>query len=89
MKHAGASALESLSALLDQLRDIAVLKERRPGIFYFKSAAFLHFHEDPSGLYADLRIDGDWQRQRVSASAEQAALVAVIRGVCNARRRTK
>jgi hypothetical protein len=79
MKHAGAAALDALSDLLESLRTRTALVERRPGIFYVSSGkAFLHFHEDPAGLFADLRLAGDWQRFPVNSTDERAELLAVI-----------
>ena len=78
MKHAGASALAALRDLLQSLRTRTALVERRPGIFYVSGKAFLHFHEDPAGLFADLRLGGDWQRFPVNSSDERAELLAVI-----------
>jgi hypothetical protein len=78
MKHAGAAALETLSDLLERLRTRTALAERRPGIFYVRGKAFLHFHEDPAGLFADLRRDNDWQRFQVNSPGERAELLAVI-----------
>lgn len=37
-------------------------KEKKPGVFYWKSQAFLHFHEDPTGLFVDIRTEDDWER---------------------------
>ncbi len=84
MKHAGAEALTSLHSLLQDLRRIDQLKERSPGTFYIKSSAFLHFHEDPAGMFADVRIPirktgGGWQRHRVTTQAEQSRLLRLIR----------
>jgi hypothetical protein len=62
VKHAGAVALEALSDLLEMLRTRTALVEKRPGIFYLKGKAFLHFHEDRAGLFADVRDGGDWHR---------------------------
>jgi hypothetical protein len=78
MKHAGAAAFEALSDLLESLRSRTALIERRPGIFYVSGKAFLHFHEDPAGLFADLRLGSDWQRFPVSSPEERAELLAVI-----------
>jgi hypothetical protein len=80
MKHAGAAALEALSDLLESLRSRTALVERRPGIFYVGGKAFLHFHEDPAGLFADLRLGSDWQRFPVNKPGERAELLAVIDG---------
>jgi hypothetical protein len=78
MKHAGGAALGALSDLLARLRTHPALIERRPGIFYVRGKAFLHFHEDRAGLFADLRLGGDWQRFPVNSREEQAVLLAVI-----------
>lgn len=76
MKHAGAAALDQLEPLLEQIRAIAGLKERSRGVFYLRSKAFLHFHEDPAGLFADLRTaDGrDFERLKVDEPEGQRAL---------------
>jgi len=65
--------------MLDQLRSVPCLTEKSRGVFYQKSKAFLHFHEDPSGLYADVRLHDDFERVRVETDAERRALVARIR----------
>ena len=64
-----------------ELRGYPELTERSRGTFYKKSQAFLHFHEDPAGLFADVRLSpgGDFTRLRVSTKAEQRALVGAIR----------
>jgi hypothetical protein len=52
MKHAGAETLRQLSDLLEQIRQRPGLKEKKVGIFYCRSKSFIHFHEDPAGLFA-------------------------------------
>jgi hypothetical protein len=78
VKHAGAGALEVLSDLLESLRTRAVLVERRPGIFYLKGKAFLHFHEDRAGLFADLRYDGDWQRMPADSADDRDKILSLV-----------
>ena len=84
MKHAGAAALDQLEGLLAQIRAHAELKEKSRGCFYHKSRGFLHVHEDPEGLFADLKTGADFERFRVSTRAEQSALLkklaAALRG---------
>ena len=75
MKHAGEAALAAIGPVLKALRKVEGLAERRPGVFYRKSRAFIHFHEDPAGIFADVRIDGEWQRLPVNTAAEQQQLV--------------
>jgi hypothetical protein len=78
MKHAGPAALDALDDLLVELRGRPALKERSRGTFYLKSSAFLHFHEDPEGLFADLKIAGDFKRFRVSTAKERATLLREV-----------
>jgi len=86
MKHASHGSLARLAPLLEQLRAISGLVERTPGSFYRRSAAFLHFHEDPAGLFADVKLDlASFERLPVNTRAEQAALLrAVQRALSNA-----
>jgi hypothetical protein len=79
MKHAGSAALDQLEHLLAQIRKCAELKEKQRGVFYRKSEAFLHFHEDPAGLFADLRVGADWERMPVSTRAEHKAVLACVK----------
>jgi hypothetical protein len=82
MKHAGQQALDILEPLIADLRDVAALRERSRGTFYRGSKAFIHFHEDPAGLFADVRFDGDFERVRVTSADEQQALVQRVRDTC-------
>ena len=80
MRHAGPADLDRLEPLLAQIRDLGGLTEKKRGTFYRKSRAFLHFHQDPKGLHADLRLAGeDFDRFRLEEPAEQAALIARIK----------
>ena len=80
MRHITSDRLADLDALLVQLRSIDALVERSPGVFYVKSRAFLHFHEDGDDVYADVRLDGtEFDRMRVTTARERAALVTKVR----------
>ncbi|HEY9218131.1 MAG TPA: hypothetical protein VIO94_08785 [Phenylobacterium sp.] len=81
MKHAGPAALADLTELIGQLRTLPGLKEKSLGVFYRKSKAFLHFHEDPKGLFADIRCadGGDFDRFDVTGMEGRAALLAAAR----------
>ncbi len=80
MKHATSAALEGLSELLDQIRMKDGIKEKKLGIFYRKSKSFLHFHEDPAGLFADLSVEDDFDRYPVNTKQEWKALLSAIDG---------
>ena len=75
MEHAGAAALDVLEPLLAELRSVAGLTERKRGMFYRKSSAFVHFHADPAGRFADLKRDGGWRRVAVDSNPQRAALL--------------
>jgi hypothetical protein len=78
VKHATATALDRLEPLLAELRRHDRLKEKSRGVFYFRSRAVLHFHEDPAGLFADFRAAGAWRRFAVNTPAERAALARTV-----------
>jgi len=66
--------------MLGQLRTFPTLRERKLGVFYRRSRAFLHFHEDPGGIYADVRLGGpDFERFPVGSAAEQREVLRRIR----------
>jgi hypothetical protein len=66
-----------VEGLLVELRTLPGLTEKKRGVFYRKSRAFLHFHEDPKGMFADIS-DPD-ERIDVTEAAGQAALVKAAR----------
>ena len=85
MKHAGPSALDSIEPLLVEIRAAAPsLVEKKRGTFYRRSRAFLHFHEDPTGMYADLRVAETFERFPATTESEQAELVRLITTVVSA-----
>ena len=77
MAHADEAALARLLPLLRQLRAIAGLREIKPGIFYLKGSAFIHFHDDAGALVADLQRAGGsgFDRYAVDAAPGQRKLV--------------
>jgi hypothetical protein len=79
MKHASPAALDRLAQLLVGIRQFERVTEKSRGVFYCRSKAFLHFHEDPAGLFADLRTGSDWERFRVNSKEQQATLLRRIR----------
>ena len=81
MRHATEMTLAKYPTLLASLRCVEGITEKRPGVFYWKSKAFLHFHEDPGGLYADLRCNADegLVRVRVHTKGEQSTFVRKVK----------
>ena len=76
MKHAGEAALDQLEPLLARVRALPGLIEKKRGVFYRKSRAFLHFHEDPKGLFGDVRAADDKDFDRFDVTHGGDALIA-------------
>jgi hypothetical protein len=79
LKHATAAALARLAPLLATLRGFPELREAKLGLFYRGSQAFLHFHEDPTGDFADVKVGREWERSRVTTQRERAVLLRRVR----------
>lgn len=75
MKHAGPQALDQIEPILTKLRKLDGLKERKRGSFYHGSMGFLHFHEDPAGMFADLKTGDKFERFPANTRVEIAALL--------------
>jgi hypothetical protein len=79
VKHADGEALDRLDPLLAELRTVPGLTEKKRGVFYRGSRAFVHFHVDPAGLFADVRLSGEFERVEVTLATQQRALLRRIR----------
>jgi hypothetical protein len=78
MKHATAAVLDTIEPLLAEIRTRGALREKSRGIFYRRSKAWLHFHEDPAGLFADLREGADFTRLAANSEGERRALLDAL-----------
>jgi len=70
MKHAGPEALDQLEPILEEIRRLGGLKEKKRGAFYYRSSGFLHFHEDPGGFFADLKTSDDYVRFPINSKTQ-------------------
>jgi hypothetical protein len=62
------------------VRDNPLVKEKSPGAFYIKGRAWLNFHEDPEGIFADIRPGDEWTRFRLFKQDEKSRLMTIIAG---------
>jgi hypothetical protein len=76
VRHARDEDLDRIENLLVEVRALPGLKEKKRGVFYRKSRGFLHFHEDPKGMFADL--SGGAGRMDVRIDVTEAAGQAVL-----------
>jgi hypothetical protein len=79
VKHATAVALDALEPLIKKIRAVTSLTEKKRGVFYRGSKAFLHFHEDQAGFFADVRTGPEWERFPATTAADRRALLAAIK----------
>jgi len=84
MKHAGPQALDELEPLLREIREVEGLTEKKRGTFYHRGNAMLHFHEDPAGFFADLKVDGEFVRLAVNTKREEAEFLRRARSALRA-----
>jgi hypothetical protein len=75
MKHAGPEALDQLEPILDEIRRLDGLKEKKRGSFYCGPSGFLHFHEDPAGFFADLKVGDDYVRFPINSKTQTQTLL--------------
>jgi hypothetical protein len=81
VRHARDQDLDRIEPLLTQIRTAApLLREKKRGVFYLKGRAFMHFHEDPKGMFADIGAgDGkDFERLQVDDPAGANAVLARV-----------
>jgi hypothetical protein len=81
VRHARDQDLDRIEPLLAQIRTAApLLREKKRGVFYLRGRAFLHFHEDPKGMFADIGAgDGkDFERLQVDDPAGASAVLARV-----------
>jgi hypothetical protein len=69
---------ERIAPLLEVLRENAALREVRPTVFHLEGREFLHFHDEPDGAVADVRLTRSFVRMPVSSSSEHAELLERI-----------
>lgn len=79
MRHATTVALDALEPLLVELRRVPTLVERKRGSFYRGARAFIHFHEDPDGFFADAKLGPAWTRFDVTWAKQRREFVRVVR----------
>jgi hypothetical protein len=84
VRHATQDDLDRLEVLLFELRTLPQLREHKRGYFSRGSRAFLHFHEDAGDLYVDVKLDGKFERLRVTSRDEQADFLSQVRGALQA-----
>jgi hypothetical protein len=79
VRHARDEDLDQLESLLAQLRQFTELREKKRGSFYRGQQGFLHFHADPAGMFADVKLSDQFERVRVTTKEEQRRLITSVK----------
>jgi hypothetical protein len=72
------ATLDRIAPLLEILRAHPALCEVRPTVFHLNGRDFLHFHDEPEGIRADVRLTKSFVRVPVSSRSEQLELLERI-----------
>jgi hypothetical protein len=72
------ATLDGIAPVLAELRAHPALSEVRPTEFEVDGREFLHFHDEPDGVVADVRLAEGRVSMSVSSRAEQAELLERI-----------
>ena len=91
MSRAKKSTLQQLEPWLQEVRALGIdgLVEKANGAFYKRRVGILHFHEDGDGVYADVKVDGDWQRVQIDRADGKRAVLRMLRDEHVARPRSR
>jgi len=60
MAHCPSEEIKDLEKVFQSIRCLDGIKEKKYGIFYLKSKAFLHFHKKDDDRWADIRCGKQW-----------------------------
>jgi hypothetical protein len=72
------TTLACITPLLEVLRAYPELREVRPTVVHLNGRDFIHFHDEPEGIFADVSLSKGRVRLPVSTRAEQSELLARI-----------
>jgi hypothetical protein len=84
MGHTKPEMLADLARELDAIRGFEGIKERSPGVFYYKAIAFLHFHDKDGSRWGDVKTPGGYQEVKIEFHADAAARRRFLDAVRNA-----
>jgi hypothetical protein len=81
MARAKKATLQQLEPWLDEVRALGIdgLVEKANGAFYRKRVGILHFHEDEAGVYADVKVSGEWQRVQIDRAPGKRRVISLLR----------
>lgn len=81
MGRATKPTIDSLAGLYDEVRALGIdgLVVKANGAVYQKRNGILHFHEDATGVQADVKVEGVWRRVEANDAAGKRRILALLR----------
>ena len=81
MGRATKDTIAALAPLYDEVRSLGItgLEVKANGAVYQRRNGILHFHEDATGVQADVKVEGEWQRIEVNNAAGRRRVVSLLR----------
>ena len=73
MGHTKPENLADLAQELDAIRELEGIKQRSAGVFYYRSSAFLHFHDQDGRRWADVKTPRGYQEVAIGFDADIAS----------------
>jgi hypothetical protein len=81
MGRAKKDTIAALAPVYDEVRALGIpgLEIKANGAVYQKRSGILHFHEDATGVQADVKVNGEWERVEVNDAAGKRKVVALLK----------
>jgi hypothetical protein len=73
MGHTKPEDLADIAGELDAIRSLEGIVERSRGVFYYRSSAFLHFHDKDGSRWADVKTPTGYRKVAIEFDAGSAA----------------
>ena len=70
--------IDTLSILLNFLKSYEISNEVKPTNFHLNGKGFIHFHDEPDGLWADIFLSKRRLRMPANTDSEQADVIGTI-----------
>jgi hypothetical protein len=87
MAHTKPEMITDLARELEAIRGLDRITEKSPGIFYYKSTGFLHFHDKDGRRWADVKTPTGYEEIDIGFSANAAARRRFLKAVKDAHAR--
>lgn len=87
MGHTSVENLKDLQDDLEKVRNLPGIKEMNPGIFYYKTIPFLHFHDKEGKRWADIKTSKGWKEIAIDFKPTKSTKLTFIKEVQRAHKR--